>query len=152
LWPLHRAAYARFVRPLLTFGLLMASTRCFPKPLLATFRDGKIVRIKAGARHRFIGIWGVVVDGRLFVRSWSIKRRSWYRAFMRDPSGYIQIGKQVIPIRAVRTRSSRLKVAVDRAYLKKYGRGWELKFAKDMVSPKSRRTTVELRPRANAAA
>ena len=116
------------------------------------FRDGKIVRIKAGTRHRFIGIWGVVVDGRLFVRSWSIKRRSWYRVFVRDPSGYIQVGRQVIPVRAVRTQSSRLKVAVDRAYLKKYGTGWELKFAKDMVSPQSRRTTVELRPRASAAA
>jgi hypothetical protein len=130
----------------------MASTRRFPKSLLATFRDGKIVRIRAGTRHRFIGIWGVVVDGRLFVRSWSIKPRSWYRTFLRDPSGYVQVGKQTVPVRAVRTHSGRVKAAVDRAYLKKYGTGWELKFAKGMVSPKSRATTVELRPRATAAA
>ena len=130
----------------------MATVLRFAKPLLATLRDGKIVRIKAGTRHRFIGIWGVVVNGRLFVRSWSIKRRSWYRTFLKDPSGYIQVGKQVVPVRAVRTRSSRLRAAVDRAYLKKYGTGWELKFARDMVSPRSRATTIELRPRTNAAA
>ena len=119
----------------------------FSKSLLAALRDGKIVRIKAGTRHRFIGIWCVVVGGRLFVRSWSVKARSWYRTFLRDPRGFIEVGKRAIPVRAVRTRSSRLKAAVDRAYLKKYGRGWELKFAKDMVGAKSRATTVELRPR-----
>src|SRR5437667_10427646 len=130
----------------------MPSLRRFSAPLLATLRDGKTVRIKAGARHQFIGIWGVVVQGRLFVRSWSVKARSWYRTFLTDPRGFIEISKRAIPVRAVRTRSRRLKAAVDRAYLKKYGHGWELKFATDMVGPKSRATTIELRPRANAAA
>jgi hypothetical protein len=130
----------------------MASVRRFAKPLLASLRDGKIVRIKAGTRHRFIGIWGVVVDGRLFVRSWSVKQRSWYRTFLKDPRGYIQLGKKAIPVRAVRTRSGVLQAAVDRAYLKKYAIGWELKYAKDLVSPKSRATTIELRPRSSAAA
>ena len=130
----------------------MASVRRFSQAVLTALRDGKIVRIRAGTRHRFIGIWGVVVSGRLFVRSWSIKPRSWYRTFLKDPSGFVQLGKQVLPVRAVRTRSRRLRSAVDRAYLTKYGSGWELKFAEDMVSPKSRATTIELRPRANAAA
>ena len=124
----------------------------FSKALLAALHDGNVVRIRAGTRHRFIGIWGVVVAGRLFVRSWSVKARSWYRTFLRDPRGFIEISKRAIPVRAVRTRSRRLKAAVDRAYLKKYGHGWELKFATDMVGPKSRATTIELRPRANAAA
>ena len=124
-----------------------ASRHRFAESLLAALRDGKIVRIKAGTRHRFIGIWGVVIGGRLFVRSWSVKARSWYRTFLKDPRGFIEVGKRTIPVRAVRTRSSRLKAAVDRAYLKKYGHGWELKFAKDLVGAKSRATTVELRPR-----
>jgi hypothetical protein len=128
------------------------SRQRFSQSVLAALRDGKIVRIKAGTRHRFIGIWGVVVGGRLFVRSWSVKARSWYRTFLRDPRGFIEVGKRAIPVRAVRTRSSRLKAAVDRAYLQKYGHGWELKFAKDMVGAKSRATTVELRPRPSAAA
>lgn len=124
----------------------MAAPRRFSKPLLTTFHDGRIVRIKAGRRHRFIGIWGVVVGGRLFVRSWSIKPHGWYRTFLTHPTGYVQVGKRIVPVRAVRTRSTRLKAAVDRAYLKKYGSGSELRFAKDMVRPKSRATTLELRP------
>ena len=42
----------------------MPSRHWFSPPLLAALRDGKTVRIKAGARHRFIGIWGVVFPQR----------------------------------------------------------------------------------------
>src|SRR3989442_8336470 len=105
----------------------MSSPRHFSEPLLAALRGNKTVRIKAGAKHRFIGIWGVVVEGRLFVRSWSIKARSWYRTFLKDPRGFIQLGSRTIPVRAVRTRSARLKIAIDRAYLKKYTTSWGLR-------------------------
>src|SRR5438445_11762325 len=98
----------------------MPSLRRFSDPLLATLRDGKTVRIRAGGKHRLIGIWGVVVQGRLFVRSWSIKDRSWYRTSLKDPRGFIQLSNRTIPVRAVRTRSARLKAALDRAYLKTY--------------------------------
>jgi len=124
----------------------MPSLRRFSLPLLATLRDGKTVRIKAGAKHRFISIWGVVVEGRLFVRSWSIKARSWYRTFLKDPRGFIQLANHTIPVRAVRTRSARLKTAIDRAYVKKYTTSWEVRFAKDLARPNSRATTIELRP------
>src|SRR2546430_10639976 len=72
----------------------MPSLRRFSAPLLGILRDGKTVRMKAGARHRFIGIWGVVVEGRLFVRSWSIKAHSWYRTFLKDPRGFIQLSNR----------------------------------------------------------
>ena len=124
----------------------MSSPRHFSEPLLAALRGNKTVRIRAGARHRFIGIWGVVVESRLFVRSWSIKARSWYRTFLKDPRGFIQLDNRAIPVRAVRTRSARLNAAVDRAYLKKYATSWEVKFARDLASAKSRATTIELRP------
>jgi hypothetical protein len=128
----------------------MRSSRRFPEALIAALRDGKTVRIRAGTTHRFIGIWVVVVEGRPFVRSWSIKARSWYRAFLADPRGFIRVGKRVIPVRAVRTRSVRLKRAVDRAYLEKYAASWEARFARDLASPKSRASTIELRPAAAA--
>jgi hypothetical protein len=124
----------------------MPSPRLFPKPLIATLHQGQILRIRAGNRHRFIGIWVVVVQGRVFVRSWSIKARSWYRTFLKDPRGFIQVGKDIIPVRAVRTRSARFKAAVDRAYLKKYCTPWARKYALDLAKPQSRATTIELRP------
>jgi len=56
----------------------------------------------------------------VFVRSGSLKPRSWYRTFLEEPVGTIQVGEREVPVRAVRTRSERLKAAVDRAYLEKY--------------------------------
>jgi hypothetical protein len=119
--------------------------RRFPQDVLAALRETKTLRIRAGrGRHRFIGIWMVVVDDRVFVRSWSLKPRSWYRTFLEEPRGKIQIAKRELPIRAVHTRSERTKADVDRAYMKKYGTGWERKYAKDLVGPKSRDATIEL--------
>ena len=127
---------------------LPASTR-FPRPVLVQIRDGLMIKIRAGLTpHRFIGIWAVVVDDRVFVRSWSIKRRSWYRTFLSDPRGAIQIGNREIPVRARPAAGERIKDAVDRAYLEKYHtKGW-VTYAQDLGRPKSRATTTELRPRA----
>jgi len=114
---------------------------------LATIREGKILGIRAGTQpHRIIGIWAVVVERRVFVRSWSLKPRSWYRTFLEDPRGIIQVGGRRISVRAVQTRSERLKRAVDRAYLEKYNTPGSIKFARDLARTKSRATTTELVP------
>jgi hypothetical protein len=119
----------------------------FPKEIVALIRDGKILGIRAGkAPHRFIGIWAVVVEGRVFVRSWSIKPRSWFRTFLEDPEGKINVDDREIRVRPVFTRSERLKDAIDRAYLKKYNTPGSIKFARDMGRKKSRDTTTELVP------
>lgn len=119
--------------------------------VVAAIRDGNILGLRAGTHrplHRIIGIWAVVVEGRVFVRSWSVKPRSWWRTFQEDPEGLIVVnGTRKIPVRAVRTRSERLKDAVSRAYLAKYKTPGSLKFARDMGGKKSRETTTELVPR-----
>jgi hypothetical protein len=120
--------------------------RRFPDEILAAIHDGKMLRIRAGAEHRFIGIWAVVVESRVFVRSWSLKPRSWYRTFLEDPRGAILVDGREIPLRAVHTRSERLKDAVSRAYLAKYAKGYSIKYARDMGRPKSRAATTELVP------
>ena len=114
---------------------------------MAVIRDGKILGIRAGTEpHRFIGIWAVVVEGRVFVRSWSLKPRSWYRTFLEEPRGAVQVAGREIPVRAVHTRSERLKDAVDRAYLEKYNTPGSVKYARDLGRAKSRATTTELVP------
>src|SRR3979411_1270131 len=111
----------------------MASISRFPKDIVAAIRDAKILGIRAGTKpHRIIGIWAVVVEGRVFVRSWSLKARSWYRAFLQDPRGVIQVAGRTIPVHAVRTRSERLKDAIDRAYLEKYDTPGSVKYARDL--------------------
>ncbi len=125
----------------------MKAKRRFTKTVLGAINGSKILGVRAGTKpHRFIGIWAVVVEGRVFVRSWSIKPRSWYRTFLEEPRGTIHIGGRDIPVRAVHTRSERLKDAVDRAYLQKYNTPGSLKYARDLGRAKSKATTTELVP------
>ena len=122
--------------------------RGFSASVLAAIRDGQVIGIRAGLEpHRVIAIWAVVVQGRVFVRSWSLKARSWFRTFVEDPRGIITVNDREIPVRAVFTRSERLKDAVSRAYLEKYHTPGSLKFARDLGRPKSRATTTEVIPR-----
>jgi hypothetical protein len=119
----------------------------FPPRVLAALREGKILGIRAGtAPHRIIGIWAVVVEGRVFVRSWSLKPRSWWRTFLEEPQGVIEVDGKRMRVRAVQTRSERLKDAVSRAYLGKYDTPGSLKFARDLGRARSRATTTELIP------
>lgn len=119
----------------------------FPRNMIATIRDEKILGIRAGTKpHRVIGIWMVVVEGRVFARSWSMKPRSWYRTFLEEPRGIIVVNDREIPIRAINTRSERLKDAVTYAYREKYNTPGSLHFVKGFALKKRRDTTTELVP------
>ncbi len=123
----------------------MKPTHCFSKSILDAVRKGNVIGIRAGSRpHRVIGIWAVVVDGRIFVRSWSLSRRGWYRTFLEEPRGTVYINDRPFAIRAMRTRSERVKNAVDRAYEEKYNTPGSIKYVKDLKRAKSRATTLEL--------
>ena len=124
-------------------------TRRFSRPIVAAIDESKILGIRAGARsgHRFIGIWAVVVGGRVYVRSWTQKPDGWYRTFLDDPLGAIQVGKREVRIRAVRARGERIRDAVERAYAKKYPTPGSVKYVRGFRSPRRRETTMELVPR-----
>ena len=113
--------------------------------VIAAIAEGWSIAIRAGSKpHRFIRIWAVVVRGRVFVRSWSLKPRSWYRTLVVEPSGVVRVGTRELPFRAARTRGEPLKAAVDRAYLRKYARPGEVRYARDLCDPRRRATTTEL--------
>src|SRR5574339_730152 len=123
----------------------MKAARFAPATLVA-IRDGKILGIRAGTKaHRVIGIWAVVVEGRVFVRSWNVKPSGWHRALRAEPSGLIEVAKRRIKFRAVFTRSERLRKAVDRAYVAKFRTPWAAKLARAFKTDKRRATTTELR-------
>lgn len=119
----------------------------FRHPTLEAIRDGKILGIRAGTKpHRVIGIWAVVLENRVFVRSWTVKPDGWYRALREEPQGVIEVAKQRLRFRAVFTRSERLRKAVDRAYVAKFRTPWAAKLARAFKTEKRRATTTELRP------
>ena len=125
----------------------MTTKQRFPKEIVAAIRAGKILGIRAGTKpHRVIGIWAVVVEGRVFVRSYTLKPRSWYRTFLEEPRGIIEVNGKQIKVRPVFTRSERLKRLVDRAYTEKFPTPGARVFVEGFKEKKRRDTTTELVP------
>jgi hypothetical protein len=119
----------------------------FPKPVVQAIRKARILGIRAGRKpHRIIGIWAVVVEGRVFVRSYSLKERSWYRTFLEDPHGVIEVDGKQFKVRPVFTRSERLKKLVDGAYAEKFPTPGSRVFVEGFKQKKRRDTTTELVP------
>lgn len=124
----------------------MATDPRFSGPLLQALKDAKILGVRAGSEHRYTGVWVVVVEGRVFVRSWNDKPAGWYRAFRTEPRGSIQLADREIPVRAKPTRSERLQEAVSRAYAEKYPTKASQKWVSGFAEPHRTLTTLELVP------
>ena len=119
--------------------------RRLSRPVVAAIDTSKILGVRAGTRttHRFIGIWPVVIGGRVFGRSWSLKPDGWYRTFLEDPRGSIQVGAREIHVRAVPVRSERIRDAVERAYAVKYPTPGSRRFVRGFRTKRRREATME---------
>ena len=126
----------------------MRSKNQFTDEIVARIQKEKIIGVRAGAdsAHKIIGIWAVVVEGRVFVRSYSMKPRSWWRTFKEDPRGVIKVNSRQIKVRPVFTRSERLKKLVDRAYAEKFPTPGSRVFVEGFKKKERRDTTTELVP------
>ena len=126
----------------------MTTRRRFSKPVVAAITEDKILGVRAGSGdHRFIGVWMVVVDGRVFIRSWGLERRGWYTTFREDSTGTIQAAGRELRVRAVTSVPEKTKAAVDAAYAEKYNTPGAIKFVRGFKRSKKRRdTTTELVP------
>ncbi len=122
----------------------------FTDDVIATINKDRILGIRAGkeSHHRVIGIWAVVGDGRVFVRSYTMKPGGWWRTFLEDPYGEIFVSKRRrgIKVRAVQTRSEKLKDAVSAAYKEKYNTRGSVGYVEEMSRSPLRDTTTELVP------
>ena len=123
--------------------------KTLPRTIVAALDASKIVGVRAGARtdHRFIGIWPVVVRGRVFGRSWSLGKDGWYRAFRDDPVGALQVGERTVRVRAVPVRSERLRDEIDAAYAAKYPTPASRTYVRGFRSQRRRDTSLEFVPR-----
>jgi hypothetical protein len=124
----------------------MTAAGRFSKATLEELADAKILGVRAGAGHRYTGVWVVVVEGRAFVRSWNDKPTGWYRAFQAEPLGSVQFAGREIPVRARRTRGERLRDAVTRAYAEKYDTKASEKWVRGFAEPHRTTATRELLP------
>jgi hypothetical protein len=119
----------------------------FDDDVLEALRGAKIFGVRAGEAHRYTGVWGVVVEGRFFVRSWNDKPTGWFRAFRREPAGTLQVGGLELAVRGRLTRSARLRAAVTEALGRKYDTKASRKWVEGFAEPARELTTLELVPR-----
>jgi hypothetical protein len=124
----------------------MTAAGRFSGPALQELARAKILGVRAGTEHRYTGVWVVVVEGRVFVRSWNDKPTGWYRAFQTQPLGSIRLGDREIAIRARRLRSERLRDAVTQAYAGKYDTRASEKWVHGFAEPHRSTATLELLP------
>jgi hypothetical protein len=119
-----------------------------PATVVAAIDASKILGVRAGSRsaHRFIGVWPVVINGRVFARSWTLKPGGWYRTFLDDPRGAIQVGTRTIHIRALPVRSERIRDAVERAYAEKYPTPGSRVYVRGFRTQRRREATMEFVP------
>src|SRR5262245_57041325 len=124
----------------------MTAAQRFSGTEIEELARAKILGVRAGAEHRYTGVWVVVVEGRAFVRSWNDKPTGWYRAFLAEPLGSIQVAAREVTVRARRLRSERLRHAVTRAYAEKYDTKASEKWVRGFAEPGRAAATLELLP------
>ena len=117
--------------------------------MVAAIDHSKILGIRAGrtSDHRFIGVWVVVVEGRVFARSWDVARGGWYQTLVDDPFGTIQVGDRQIRVRARRLRGERIRDAIEEAYATKYATPGATKYVRGFRTARRRDATIEFLPR-----
>jgi len=125
----------------------MSTLRSFSRQVIEALDSAKIVGVRSGPDHRFTAVWVVVVERRVFARSWGDTPTGWFRAFMADPRGAMKLpsGRE-IRVRARKVRGERLLDAIDEAYAAKYDTRASQKWVRGFARPKRRLTTLEFVP------
>lgn len=118
----------------------------FSEAELEALHRAKILGVRSGEEHRYTGVWVVVVERRVFVRSWNDKPTGWYRAFRKQPLGTISVAGQDLSVRAVAVRSERMRHAVTEAYASKYNTRASEKWVRGFAEAHREATTLELVP------
>ncbi len=126
----------------------MKKTKQFPDSVVEKIHKDKILGIRAGrnSKHRVIGVWVVVVDGRLFVRSYQAKPNGWWQTLVKDPHGQMYLYQRTrgIKVRAVQVKSEAMIEKVSAAYKEKYNTPGSVQYVKEMSRSPSKDATVEL--------
>ena len=121
----------------------------FDSATLEMLEDVEEIRIATAApgaktKKHHATIWVVVVDGQVFVRSFTGPKGKWYHNVLANPEADLEVDGKTIHVKAIPVSDQESIEAVSRAYLEKYRSS---PYAKDMVRPEVLPTTLRLEPR-----
>lgn len=118
----------------------------FTDDVVEALRKAKILGVRSGTKHKYTGVWVVVVDDRVFARSWYDKQTGWFQAFRKEPAGTIQAGDVEVAVRAKVVRSARIREAVTAAIAEKYPTKGSKVWVDGFAEPSRVLTTMEFVP------
>lgn len=124
----------------------MPKSDTFAADVVEAFRKAKIIGVRAGSEHRYTGVWVVVVDDRVFARSWNDKPTGWFQAFRKEASGTVQVGELEVPVRGKLVRGARMRDAVTAAFGEKYPTKGSRKWVEGFAEPARVVNTIEFVP------
>jgi len=114
--------------------------------LVAAASHDLVIGVRVGDTHRFIAVWAVVVEERVFARSWGRSGDGW-RAQIRDGGAVtLEIGGSQVRARARVVTDEHTNAQVDEAYRTKYHTRASARYVADLTSGASRESTVEFVP------
>ncbi len=113
--------------------------------VLDYIKRNNYTEIKAGKeRTTFLEIWMVVVENRIFARSWGFAERSWYNTFLVESLGQIKCGEDIYNIKAIIPNDiNNLSDKINQAYINKYHFGRNIKYVEGIIQPKHIEKTME---------
>ena len=108
-------------------------------------KNNNLIGIKAGnERTTFLDIWMVVVNDRIFARSWGFAEKSWYNHFLQNPVGQIKCGEKIFYIKAcIPADKEAITDRINTAYLTKYNAEHNIKYAQGIVTKNHIEKTME---------
>lgn len=124
----------------------MSKVDTFAADVVDAFRKAKIIGVRSGNEHRHTGVWVVVVDGRVYARSWNDKPNGWLEAFREQASGTVQVGDLELPVRGRLVSTARVRDAVTPAYGEKYPTKGSRKWVEGFAEAERVVNTIEFIP------
>ncbi|AKQ47092.1 hypothetical protein TH63_17925 [Rufibacter radiotolerans] len=122
----------------------------FPQEGLDYLESHTLAGVKGGTdRDKFLDIWMVAVEGRVFARSWAKSNRSWFTAFQEQGVGELKLGDQVLKVTGKQLTDAHMNLLVDQAYKKKYTQEHNLIYVQGITQPEYHAYTMEFILRAN---
>ncbi|MDR5589079.1 DUF2255 family protein [Christiangramia sp. SM2212] len=117
----------------------------FPQDFFNYLQENTLIEVKAGrVRESFLPIWMVVVEKRIFARSWNKSDKSWFTEFQYSGVGQIKCGDKVIDIKTSKLNGSDpLNHKISQAYLEKYKQPENIKYAVGISKPEYFDYTME---------
>ena len=109
----------------------------FPKDFYTYLDKHTVAGVRAGKdREKFTKIWMVHINNRVFARSWYKRERSWFTAFLQHGEGEINYGGKIIKVKAIKLdRKDSMHKKINKAYIEKYTRPGDVKFAAGFSDP-----------------